>query len=112
MLPLAGVRKSGQTAERLKAAREHLDTFTINIANGQASVEENLPPGKLSSQHRIDNQLTLINPIIQYLSNLSATFTIHDGPLNIIPYTRREQLVTCATSDEPTCESSRETRSG
>jgi hypothetical protein len=88
--------------KRIEMAAKRPDTFTLSIEDGQVILDGQTFDSVIHprSQARLDAQVKLLEPIAQYLGDLSVVFSVHDTPSVAISYLHREELEECIDINE------------
>ncbi|BEJ11490.1 hypothetical protein CspHIS471_0109120 [Cutaneotrichosporon sp. HIS471] len=85
---------------RMNRAARDPDTFTIKVHHGLMRSTSSVNSSDWLHVARKDGQLELIRPIVEYLPDMIAVYTVHDTPFNFISYSHREELLEHVDDDE------------
>ncbi|WWC93159.1 uncharacterized protein L201_008127 [Kwoniella dendrophila CBS 6074] len=84
----------GKLNHRLEEASRSLNTFTLEVKNGEVNSYHSYDHRRVESgEERPKHQVALIQPIAHHLPDMKIVISVHDTPLNMISWQHRMELV-------------------
>jgi hypothetical protein len=71
-------------------------TYTLQVTNGSLHTLLSIEEGGASVsdfKYRVEDQVALIEPIVNYLEDFKAVYWLHDNPATAITYDHRQELL-------------------